>query len=58
MGYSKSMILWSETDSRWELQNLIGEEIVAFKNSNEFPIGVNQWNFINNSCKGIKSSNK
>ena len=53
MGYSKSMILWSETNSRWELQNLIGEEIVAFKNSNEFPIGVNQWNFMNNSCEGI-----
>ena len=52
LGYINSKIIWSDLKARWEIHNLVQNQLVAFNNDKGFPIGVHQWIFPNSSCKG------
>ena len=46
-----SSLAWSQPNQRWEILDLRNDQLIAsLADSKEYPLGVHQWKFENNSC--------
>ena len=52
-----SSLVWSQLNQRWEILDLRNDQVIATKaGSQEYPLGVHQWRFENNSCHDPQSN--
>ena len=46
-GYTRSMLLYAEENSRWEIRDIFENKLYATLNSTaQLPIGVHSWQFV------------
>lgn len=49
-----SSLVWSPIQQRWEILDLRTDQVIATKaGSEEYPLGVHQWQFENKSCHDL-----
>ena len=55
LGYTSTKMVYSETNQRWEIVNMITDSVMAFMDDEtivDLPLGMHQWNFTDDSgCK-------
>ena len=51
LGYKQTKMVWSAEDRRWNIVNLVTDNILAYTDATEdIPIGTKRWMFTNRSC--------